>query len=126
MIEHKSRQSTSQDQPGQHFETFRGYVDLEATEQERFKQLDGVGDVAAGALVRQYGSLELAADHLLGCPLGYHSELGKSKCDSIREELETLGFKPPCGCHTHKEVDNSQARDDVLSYCRTCGEVIHE
>lgn len=103
---------------------FEGYVDLEATERQRFEALPGIGESRAQTLVERFETVANAADALLGCPVAYPPELAPRRTDELRDALERAGFTPPCGCDSYEAVHNSQTRDDVVSHCETCGEVI--
>lgn len=99
---------------------------IEPDEFERFQAFDGVGPVTAEKLVDTYGTVERAAELLLGCPAGYNRNVGQRKCNELRDELQSVGFTPPCGCEHYDDVRYSQTREDVLSHCRTCGETIQK
>lgn len=102
-----------------------GYVDLAATERERFLELDGVGPATADRLVERYDCVERAADLLLSVPNMHPPEIGKARAETIRDALKAAGYEPLCECSTHEDVRHSQVRDDCLSHCETCETVIY-
>lgn len=100
------------------------YYDIEAAQRERFEELDGVGPATAEKLVQRYDLFSKAADFLLGSPNSWAPEIGRRKCDEIRDALQVAGHEPPCDCDHYENVRNTQDCDDVLARCRTCGGVI--
>lgn len=103
-----------------------GYLDFEATERERFLQLETVGEVTAEKLVERYHTLEQAASYFLRAPTACPPFCSKERADTLRDVFEEAGFTPPCECGTYEDVHYSQRRDDVRSHCETCGEVLKE
>lgn len=106
--------------------TIGRYVDLEEQERQKFRQIEGVGQKTADVLVEAYDLFDRAVDHILGNPNGWNRKVGRKKTDAIRDALQEDGYEPPCGCEHYGDVKSSQTRSDVLSHCRTCGEVLFE
>lgn len=100
------------------------YCDIEATERQKFRALDGVGPATAEKLVERYELFESAVRMLLGFPNTWAPEIGRDRCDTIRDALQNAGYEPPCGCEHYEDVRPTQACDDVQSKCRTCGGVL--
>lgn len=102
------------------------YIDIEAREREKFLALDGIGDTTATFLVERYELFDHAVSSLLRDGNSWPGELGRSRTDEIRDALQDAGYQPPCECEHYENVRYSQARDDVLAHCGTCGTTLTE
>lgn len=106
--------------------TFEGYYDPDATEREKLLAIQHIGPKTAEKLIERYDTAQHAADRFLGSRNWHIPEIGKERMDDLRDAFQRAGYAPPCACDDYRDVKNSQARDDVLSHCRTCGETIVE
>lgn len=112
------------DNDGESERSLDDYVDIEEEERQKFMELDGVGPKTAQRLVNHYDLFDDAVDSLLSNPNAWNRKIGRETCDDLRDQLQDLGYEPPCGCSHYEEVQNTQTRENFFSYCETCEEVI--